>query len=93
MRSAFTRLWTNTVLLRYPCNMSDCSAAPPQAKRRTNMTIAEALQKAVEGGYQHDFKHREPGLWAGVLGLHAFSTIHVMTFSSIPRSGVLLVVR
>jgi len=41
------------------------------------MTIQEALTKAREGGYQHDFKHREPGLRAGVLGFHTFSTMHV----------------
>ena len=41
------------------------------------MTIQEALSKAVEGGYQHAFKHREPGLRAGVVGLHGFSTIQV----------------
>jgi len=44
------------------------------------MTIQEALTKAREGGYQHAFKHREPGLQAGVLGLHAFSTIQVDDF-------------
>jgi hypothetical protein len=37
--------------LSYPCNMSAYSAAPPQGKRRKQMTIAEVLQKATEGGY------------------------------------------
>jgi hypothetical protein len=41
------------------------------------MTIQEGLTKAREGGYQHAFKHHEPGLRASVLGLHAFRTIHV----------------
>jgi hypothetical protein len=41
------------------------------------MTIQEALTKAREGGYQHDCKHRDPGLRAGVLGLHAFRTMQV----------------
>lgn len=44
------------------------------------MPIQEALTKAREGEYQHDFKHRETGLRAGVLGLHAFSTIQVDDF-------------
>jgi hypothetical protein len=39
------------------------------------MTIQEALTKASEGGYQHEFKAHEPGLRAGVVGLHAFRTI------------------
>jgi hypothetical protein len=37
--------------VRYPYNMSDCSSAPPQGKRRKKMTIADALTKATEGGY------------------------------------------
>ena len=41
------------------------------------MTIQEALSKAVEGGYQHEFKAHEPSLRTGLLGLHGFSTIHV----------------
>jgi hypothetical protein len=44
------------------------------------MTIQEALTKAREGGYQHECKDRDPGLRAGVLGLHAFSTMHVDDF-------------
>jgi hypothetical protein len=44
------------------------------------MTVQEALTKAREGGYQHAFKHRDPGLRAVVIGLHAFSTIHVDDF-------------
>jgi hypothetical protein len=31
--------------------MRDFSSFPPQGKRRTNMTITEALKKATEGGY------------------------------------------
>jgi hypothetical protein len=44
------------------------------------MTIQEALTKAREGGYQHEFKHPKPGMQVGVLGLHAFRTIHVDDF-------------
>jgi len=44
------------------------------------MTIPEVLTKATEGGYQHECKAHEPRLRAGVLGLHAFSTIHVDDF-------------
>ena len=44
------------------------------------MTIQEVINKAREGGYEHEFTHREPGLRAGVLGLHAFRTIHVDDF-------------
>ena len=40
------------VLWGYPCNLSDCSAAPPSAKRSPKMTITEVLQKATEGGYR-----------------------------------------
>src|SRR5215510_1697798 len=31
--------------------MRDFSSIPPKGKRRKNMTIAEALKKATEGGY------------------------------------------
>src|SRR5438105_4680279 len=31
--------------------MRDFSSMPPNGKRKVNMTIAEVLQKAVEGGY------------------------------------------
>jgi hypothetical protein len=41
------------------------------------MTLQEALTKAREGGYPHDFQHRELHIRIGVVGLHAFSTIHV----------------
>jgi hypothetical protein len=44
------------------------------------MTIQEALTKAREGGYQHEFKHHEPGLRAVVVGLYGFSTIQVDDF-------------
>jgi hypothetical protein len=44
------------------------------------MTIQEAITKAREGGCQPAFKHREPGMRAGVLGMHAFSTIHMDDF-------------
>ena len=51
MQFAFISSCTNAVILRYPCNMSDCSSVPPNGKRRANMTIAEVLKKAREGGY------------------------------------------
>jgi hypothetical protein len=41
------------------------------------MTMQEAPTKAREGGYQHNFKHREPSMRIGVVGLHAFSTIQM----------------
>jgi hypothetical protein len=44
------------------------------------MTIQEALTKARAGGYHRDCTHHELGMRAGVLGLHAFSTIHVDEF-------------
>lgn len=41
------------------------------------MTLQEVMTKAREGGYQPAFKHREPGMRVGVVGLHAFRTIQV----------------
>ena len=49
------------------------------------MTIQEALAKAREGGYQREFKHREPSLRAVVVGLHTFRTIQVDDFSLDPE--------
>jgi hypothetical protein len=44
------------------------------------MTVQEALTKAREGGYQHAFKPRAPGLRAVVIRLHGFHAIHVDDF-------------
>jgi hypothetical protein len=49
------------------------------------MTIQEALTKVRAGGYQYEFKYHDPGRRAGVLGLHAFSTLHVEDFCLDPE--------
>jgi hypothetical protein len=51
--------------------------APEQVQGTKSMTIQEALTKAREGGYHQEFKPRELGLRVGVVGLHAFSAMHV----------------
>src|SRR5438552_3228784 len=50
-RGAFTSSCTSTLILVYQCNMRDFSSLASGRKRRKNMTIAEVLKKAVEGGY------------------------------------------
>jgi hypothetical protein len=44
------------------------------------MTIQEVLTKASEGGYLHDSQRQALTIRVGVLGLHAFRTIHVDEF-------------
>jgi hypothetical protein len=51
MRTAFTSSCGNALRLRYRCNMRDCTCGPLLGEGSPLMTIQEAVDIAVEGGY------------------------------------------
>ena len=51
LRDAFTSSWDKALILRCRFNMRDCTCVPLRHQGSPPMTIQEAVNNAVEGGY------------------------------------------